>query len=206
MMIRTHVLGFLFLLLSFATLGQRSDQEIETLIKRGAHQGGFFAFSFKGTEIHNEPALLAGARIGWTIDRVVALGLEAHGLVPSVTQPYGAFDDKVRPLLGYGGIFAEPIIGSNRSVHLTFPLFLGGGWAGYIDDWNNDNPRTRLRQDAIIWVAEPGANIEINLTQWMRLGLGVSYRAVNGMDKLEEEFGERFQGMNYNFMLKLGRF
>ncbi|MEM6298935.1 MAG: hypothetical protein AAF740_09635 [Bacteroidota bacterium] len=192
-------------LFTTAIFAQRSGDDMKTLVSGTSHHGGFFAMNFKGTSIHDEPALLVGARVGWNIDRVIAIGFAGYGLAPTVSYAPEPNQSRVRPLMGYAGLFAEPIVGSNRVVHLTFPMFIGGGWAGYLDDWNDQND-VQLQEDAVIWVAEPGANLEINVSRWMRLGVGTSYRFVGGIDKLETSYGEDFQGMNYHFMMKFGRF
>ncbi|NJO02350.1 MAG: hypothetical protein HC880_12255 [Bacteroidia bacterium] len=115
--------------------------------------------------------------------------------------------ERVRPLMGYGGFFIEPIIQSNKLVHLTIPLMFGAGWVGYIEDWRrrDDFDREDLIDDQVMWVIEPGVNLEINVASFFRFDVGVGYRFTQNADLINTS-KNAFEGMNYNVTLKFGRF
>jgi len=190
---------------------KKNSDEIQTIAGDISHHGFHWGFSFTGTNIGdaNEPALLIGGRLAWTINRVFALGFEGKGLIPSVTINNISPDYQVRPLMGYGGFFIEPILFSNKVVHATIPIATGSGWVGYVRDWNDerhlDLDDSGVIDQYIFWYFEPGANVEVNITRYFRVAAGVSYRYLPDFDLLNSAKKD-FVGMNYSVMLKFGRF
>ncbi len=186
-----------------------NSDDIQTLAGDVRHHGFHWGFSFTGTTIgnQNEPALMLGGRLAWTMNRMIGLGFEAKGLIPSVTMNDISVS-KVRPLMGYGGFFIEPVLFSNKVIHATIPLATGSGWAGYVRDWNDDNfdfMDSDLIDQYIFWYFEPGANVEINVTRYFRIAAGASYRYLPDFELLNTAKKD-FDGMNYNVTLKFGRF
>ena len=100
---------------------EKDKGEIKTLLSNVKHHGGFIAFAMKASSINDQLALMPGFRMGWTVDRAIAIGIEGYGLAPTIRQNSAFSPTKVRPLFGYGGFFIEPIIGSNKAIHFTFP-------------------------------------------------------------------------------------
>lgn len=185
-----------------------NNSEVQTLMGGKSHFGFFVAPSIKGGLVMDEPALLSGLRLGWTINRVVSLGFEGYGLAPTIVRDDILTNQKVRPLMGYGGFFIEPIIGSNRLIHITTPLMVGAGWLGYVRDWNDENNdvyRDELIDKQVVWAVEPGVNAELNVASFFRVNLGVSYRFM-AESTLMNTAPKSFQGLNYSLTLKFGRF
>jgi len=202
----------LFIMKSFAQENEenttKDTKEVQTLFGNNAHFGFFIAPVIKGSTVLDEPALFPGLRVGWTINRVVSLGIEGYGLAPTMTKNNLLPNEQLRPLMGYGGFFIEPVIGSKRLIHITTPIMVGAGWIGYVHDWNEPrtDPRTDdLVDDVVVWVVEPGINAELNVASFFRVNLGLSYRFtqnVNLINTAERAFG----GLNYSLTLKFGRF
>ncbi|GAB4405485.1 MAG: hypothetical protein OHK0053_31400 [Microscillaceae bacterium] len=195
-------------MLPFACLSQSQPR---TLFSNNAqtHHGFFVAPTIKITRLNDETALMPGLRAAWVINRSVALGFDAYGLVPTIEDPTIVPGMDVRPLLGYGGLFVEPILWSNRMVHFSFPVSFGAGWFGYVEDWDDDEfnlgGSRSLIDDEVFWVIEPGANAELNVASFLRLSLGVSYRIVEDLSIRNTE-PDALRGFNTNFSLKFGRF
>lgn len=189
----------------------RSSSDIQTLIgNRGSnHHGFYFAPVFKVSNFDGETAFLPGFKGAWTINRTVALGFEGYGLAPSITRDDIDPNSRVRPLAGYGGLFVETILHSNRLLHLTVPVMFGAGWLGYVEDWSRDNQGSVLGDDLVddqvIWVFEPGLSAELNVATFFRVNAGVSYRLTQDLDLVNTPSGA-FRGMNYSLTLKFGRF
>jgi hypothetical protein len=186
----------------------RHDDDIQTLGGSNGHHGGFGAISFKASEFNNKDIIMAGFRGGWIINRAMAIGFEGHGIIP--TAEYQNIDPnnslKSRSVGGYGGMFLEPIILSNKVVHVTFPVSGGGGWLGYIVDWEQtNNYKNDLIDDDIFWYVEPGAAIELNVARNFRINLGASYRFTKDLD-LMSTASSGFDAWNYCISLKFGSF
>jgi len=185
------------------------DDGIQTLARKGSHNGGFGALSFKATEFNEQDMVLAGLRGGWIFNRSLAIGLEAYGIIP--TAEYQVTDRitlvETRAVGGYGGLFLEPIIFSNQVVHITFPVSAGSGWIGYVLDWedNPGNDENDLVDGDVFWYVEPGASIEINVAKNFRVNLGATRRFLQDFT-LQDTSGDAFDNWSYLLTLKFGRF
>ncbi len=185
-----------------------SNDDIQTLAGKNQHSGGFGAISFRSTEFNDQSAILAGFRAGWIINRAMAIGFEGHGIIP--TAEYANIDPDLavdsRVVGGYGGMFLEPIILSNKVVHVTFPVAGGAGWLGYLVDWeNNYNFENDLIDEDVFWYIEPGAAVELNVARNFRINLGATYRFTQDLELMSTPT-TGFEGWNYFLTLKFGRF
>lgn len=189
----------------------QSNDEIQTLGGNGknSHHGGFGAVTFKASEFNNKDIIMVGLRGGWIINRAMAIGFEGYGIIP--TAEYENIDPSSpltsRAVGGYGGMFIEPIVLSNKVVHVTFPVAIGGGWLGYIVDWeeNNDYYSNDLIDDDVFWYVEPGASLELNVARNFRIDLGASYRFTKDLDLINTS-SSAFDAWNYFLTLKFGSF
>jgi len=187
----------------------RSGDDIQTLAGKDSHHGGFGAVSFKASEFNDKDIIMVGFRGGWIINRAMSIGFEGYGLIP--TAEYNNIDPinllTSRAVGGYGGMFLEPIIMSNKVVHVTFPVSGGAGWLGYIVDWeqNYNYYSNDLIDDDVFWYVEPGAALELNVARNFRINTGVSYRFTKDLN-LVNTSASAFDGWNYFLTLKFGRF
>ena len=188
---------------------KKRQSEIQTLAGSHTHNGGFGAISFMGTEFNGRSTMLLGLRGGWIINRVVAIGLEGYGLIPAAEYSGISTVPSIdaRAVGGYGGLFIEPILFSNKVVHLTFPVSTGGGWAGYVTDWEDTQnwDESDLIDGDSFWYIKPGVSVEINVALNFRIVLGTSYRFTQDL-QLVNTSTDAFQGWNYFLTLKFGCF
>jgi hypothetical protein len=187
---------------------QKND-EIQTLAGRHGHHGGFGAISFKASEFNSEDILMVGFRAGWIISRAMAIGFEGYGIIPTAEYENIDPDNSLisRAVGGYGGLFLEPIILSNKVVHVTFPVAGGAGWLGYIVDWeqNDDFYTNDLIDDDVFWYVEPGAALELNVARNFRINMGASYRFTKDLELVNTPTSA-FDAWNYFLTLKFGSF
>ncbi len=109
---------------------------------------------------------------------------------------------------GYGGILIEPIIGSKKAIHLSFPVSFGIGENQYFKDslgyreweWNY---RDEFVQDFVY--IEPGVNIEMNLTKFMRFGVTGSYMLTDVLNTTQVA-NTQLDGLSISANIKLGWF
>ena len=204
-----NCLTFILLFIGFAGFAQDEDEgEMQTLAGNSRHNGFYIAPVIKTGLLHDEPYLGIGIRMAWVMNKAVGLGLEWHGTAPLIVSETIVPGRRIRPLATYGGLFIEPVIFSDKLVHLTFPIGAGLGWAGYLNDWQNNsfnNYDDEPADEQVFWYVEPGANLEINLSRNVRFGLGASYRKTNDMKVFDNEVAG-FDGMTYTVLLKFGRF
>lgn len=182
--------------------------DIQTLTRNVRHVGGYGALAFKVTRFKGEYLAMAGLRTAWIIDRSVGIGLDIYGFIPSST--YSGVDSvyNARVVGGYGGFNIEPILFSNKVVHVTFPISTGAGWMGYLIDWEQvdyEYEERDLVDHDVFWYVEPGVSLELNVTRFFRVNLGASYRFAEDFDLVNTRSGA-FNDWNYNLALKFGRF
>jgi len=189
---------------------QDDYHNMNTLAGNHDHSGGYGALFFKGTSFKDQHLLIAGIRGAWVVNRSFGIGVDANGIIP--TANYSGIDpeglNQAILVGGYGGILLEPILWSNKVVHLTFPLSFGAGWLGYIEDWENDHyyyQSGELYDDDIFWYFEPAINVEVNVAKFFRVGVGISRRFTQDLH-LKNTSATAFDEMNYGILLKFGGF
>ncbi|MCU0611069.1 MAG: hypothetical protein MUE60_04670 [Candidatus Eisenbacteria bacterium] len=181
-------------------------EQPETLIKGPVESGGFGGIVVKFTGLADQFAVLAGGRGGWIINHAFIIGGGGYGLVNEDIEispaPEGAGPDYVLEL-GYGGVELEYVHQSRNLVHFAAMVLIGGGTAGFRDPYWD----TTIDSDAF-FVAEPGLNVELNISRPIRIDFGASYRFVSGLD-LPRTYGlgdEDLRGMAGALTFKFGSF
>ncbi|MBL7963363.1 MAG: hypothetical protein JNM31_05895 [Flavobacteriales bacterium] len=214
----TAFIAFLLAALPNLLRGQ-DDQRPQTLLGNAdnLHHGGWGAPTGFYTRIMDQDALLLGARGGWIINHRFTLGLAGHGLVTQVHN--AAYDqhlisqgqtltDKSRLFLGYGGLLLEPIIAYRSPIHVSLPIIIGAGGAGYSYSGPpppDFDPLTYKTDGQAFFVFEPGLDLELNLIPLLRIGLGVSYRYTSDLD-IPGTAKDALHGFNAGMSIKVGRF
>ncbi|NTW23623.1 MAG: hypothetical protein HGA37_02895 [Lentimicrobium sp.] len=154
--------------------------------------GGYISLGIGNTIINNENALLGQFRIAARLGHGFSIGLAGSGFTDCI---YGLNYD--RPQLspegyyiegGYGGLLLEPVFAPDFPVHLSFPILIGAGGVAFTEsqedyDWNEwefEDNHYVLESKAFL-VVEPGVELEFNLSRFVRMGAGISYRFTNSI-------------------------
>ncbi len=173
-----------------------------TLLDGDSKHGGYGGPSATYSRMLGKDVLLVGGRGAWLIDQRFAVGAAVNGLIPTRS----AFPVETREpydlRLGYGGLWLEYTFTPHRVLHSTVGVLLGGGWL------NRRSGRfageETLGVDAL-YAVEPSVMTEVNVTSFFRVGGGVSYRYLGGVDLegLESSDLSAFAG---TLFLKFGSF
>lgn len=128
--------------------------------------------NFGYTKIDRADVLLLNFRGGLVIKDKFGIGgffnFSVNEFVPkSETIPEIYMDYKT-----FGGFF-EYTIFSNKLVHASFPLLIGGGEI----EMDADNFDPNLGEDHFFLI-EPGALLEINIHDYVRFNIGFTYRFI----------------------------
>lgn len=151
--------------------------EVQTVFKREKRDGFYVGSSIAYSPIDNADAVAVAARMGWIMDRWFAFGLAGTAFVNNFNQYSESFfypSDVVYLAGAYGGFFVEPILMPLKPVHLSFPIIVGGGGALSFRDYYYTSPEG-FSED-MFFVVEPGVELEVNFTRWMRVGVFATYR------------------------------
>lgn len=117
----------------------------------------------------------------------------------------------------YIAFFLEPTFFSEKPIHFSVPLLIGGGGIStknshygkpYSYQWN------KRWEDYLLF--EPGINVEVNLARFLKIFAGFSYRMATelSLDKVENQTKVRttifkngeFNGLSFLFGIKVGKF
>ena len=185
----------------------------QTLLSGKAEHGGFGGPVFKTTMLCDEWGFMTGGRGGWTINHVLSIGGGGYGLVTDIPAPVS---DRYLNF-GYGGGIIEVILASDKLIHATTNVLIGGGGVNFRKNWEEMNGNSydsryyRYDYDPDFtpsdgfFVVEPGIDLELNVTEFFRVGFGVSYRYVNGIET-EGLTDKDLSGISANVILKFGKF
>lgn len=186
------------------------DQEIQTLFsnKTPVRVGWFASFEPGYTQFDGKDAWLGGVSGGMIINHSLSIGMIGHWWYDP-TKYNGVIEDvaDARFMGGYGGFLLEYTLFPKKLVHVTFPVIIGGGGASYVDNWQewDKNSDHHIYASDAFFVFEPGVRAEINILKFMRFNLGVSYRAVSGLDLINTP-SDKLQGFTLGAGLKFGKF
>jgi hypothetical protein len=200
--------NIIFLFILFCAIPLLAAEQ--TLITGQVDHGGYGGPVVKYAQIGPEKAdgILVGGQGGWIIDHKFVIGGGGYGLANKVAADW--YDVKTyvgEPgsyilNFGYGGLLLAFISQSDELVHFEVFSIIGGGGVDYgLDDYIEHESAT---SDAI-FVAEPGANVILNVTPFFRIGLGVTYRYVSGVDLVGLTNGD-LSGFGGQIIFKFGAF
>lgn len=87
------------------------------------------------------------------------------------------FDKNTKYQLAYGGLVFGGMPSGDSITEFYFQFLLGPGQVKVITPLDTQSSR-------LLFVMEPEIGLGINITPWLQLGLGVSYRYLNGLQVL----------------------
>jgi len=180
--------------------------ETETLLGPDIRHGGYGGPLHGVTWIDGKAVYLRGTRGAWVInlaeDHALNLGLGAYRTASDFGPGTAVLPGQAQPELRtrYGGFEMEYVNRTRRLVHLSLQALVGSGEVRYRD---RDLPLERTR--ASYFVVQPGANVNLNVTNWFRLTGGALYRHV-GEVSLEGVDGGHLSGPSSYVALRFGRF
>jgi hypothetical protein len=180
------LLALLVLITAQQAWAQHAQTETLFSSKQGKTKiGAYGAPAAKFTSINGKLGVLTGANGGVLLNNKLMLGVGGWSLVNNIEMPGLNVDGKKEYLnLWYTGLVAEYIHNSHKLVHWSVGTLVGGGgvsrrykWFDYDD---NDHEKNHNHDGTGFFVAEPFANIEVNIIKNLRLDVGASYRFVSG--------------------------
>lgn len=191
--------------------------KVETLFQDQKSFGGYLGINMGYTQIDGEDAFIAGGRAMFVANHYIGIGFGGKGFMTmpkedSITITDRSGNDHYTGLTstyisnagGYGGLYIEPVLYSLKPVHVAFPIMIGAG--GIVSEiWSDDWSGTKSTSSAF-FIIEPGVDVEFNIAQWFRIGLGASYRITSRVEGLSQRPADLMEGFNYGLTFKFGWF
>ena len=203
--------------LSAQQMNDGGDEPFTTVFGNQSNAvGGYISLGLGNTIINDNNAFFGQFRLAARLGHSFSIGIAGAGFSDWM---YGLNHD--RPGIspdgyniegGYGGLLLEPVFAPKFPVHLSFPILIGAGGVAFTEDregydwedWEYDNERIALESDAY-FVVEPGVELEFNLSRFIRMGTGVSYRFTNAID-VDGKKEYLLNGLSCSVNIKLGVF
>jgi hypothetical protein len=169
----------------------------ETLLPKKFESGYFGGPVLKVGAVCDKSGILVGG--GWIVNHSHVIGGGGYYLINDIGIEDVLPDSSVDLMIAYGGPEFEYINQSHKLIHYTICTLVGVGVADYRDYESED-----LDLD-IFFVLEPTANVMLNLTHMLRIGLGAGYRYAYDVE-LEGVGNKNLSGPSAALTVKVGRF
>jgi hypothetical protein len=184
------------------------DREFQTILGHNRAGGMYGSFTLGYSEIDNYQAVLFGGRFMWIASHSIGFGFGGTGFINEYHYE-DMLNTDVFLTGGYGGLFIEPIIAPKFPVHIAFPCLFGAGGISYVTK-DFDNYHNMIEDSEAFLIAEPGAELELNITRNFRFCMGATYRFTTpfevGSDPPPIVNAEALKGFTYMVTFKFGRF
>jgi hypothetical protein len=192
----------LILLIVVALAGPVLAQD-ETLFSGDLESGGYGGPLVQVTQMNGETGVLVGGQGGWIINHQLVLGGKGYGLANSIGVE-GADDLKLE--FGAGGFMLEYMMNPSKLVHFSIHSMFGAGAVRYVErDYDRDYDYDVDTSEDTFFIAEPGFNLVLNVTDYMRVGGGATYRYINGVN-YETLTNSDLSGVSGQVFIKFGSF
>ncbi len=178
----------------------------QTLVTSQVRHGGYGSLIYGVTSINGEVVMLRGSRGAWILNlspqHALHIGLASYRTTPDAEAINWTRDGIERPeiRINYGGFEMEYVNRSFRLVHFGTQLLVGSGSVRY-DNRNIPVDKTSDRY----FVAQPGVNAFLNVTNWFRISAGAYYRYTANVN-LEGTDSSELSGFSGILGLRFGRF
>jgi hypothetical protein len=139
--------------------------------------GGFGGALLQMTTILDHSAVLVGGRGGWIIDHRFILGGAGYGLASEIETDTRIDGREVSLQMAYGGLWLEYVLRPRKIIHFSVHALFGNGIAGL----TFADTEKEIDHDHF-FVIEPGLTMTLNVARFLRIGTGVCYRHVSGLD------------------------
>ncbi|GJQ61925.1 MAG: hypothetical protein SCALA702_09780 [Melioribacteraceae bacterium] len=177
----------------------------ETLLRDGhIEHGGFGGPVVKFAQVKGEFGLLVGGRGGWLINHSFVLGGGGYGLTNNIKTDININGSTRRVQYGYGGVYLAHFFDPYKIVHVNIGLLIGAGATNISDGDYFDNEGTFDNSDSF-FALEPEVSLDLNVTSFFRVGAGISYLYVSGVDRYGLEDSD-FSGPSLFLDFKFGKF
>jgi hypothetical protein len=175
------------------------NERMQTLFGYDSKITGYGEFETKITGINGQEAVIIGGNGGVIFDGFFYFGIGAYGLVTSNVIQGVTPESSLDMSMGYTGLMMAFNIMPTKVVHLSVPLFTG---VGNIELEHNNI----FVENSAFLIFEPGLQVEINVTQFMKIGLGGGYRLVHGTNFRNPITDENLSNWTGNLTLVFGKF
>lgn len=203
---KTLVLIFgIVIALTSVVFGQEDIKEIgekdqmQTIFGFDSKITGYGSLDNKFTQLNGQDAVIIGGHGGVIFNSYFYFGLGAYGLVTTNSFQGSYPEESLDMHMGYTGLMMGFNIMPKKVVHFSIPLFVGVG------NLELEHQNVFVENSAFL-LFEPGLNLELNVLQFMKFGLGAGYRMVHNTNLRNDITDEDLSYWSGNFSIVFGKF
>jgi hypothetical protein len=182
--------------LAGTAIGVEAQEEPRTLLGGGVTLGAYGGLGLRSGSVMGERSVFMGGEAAWVPNQRLILGAAVWALASDGAR---VAPDLGPITLGYAGMLIGYRLAPERVVHPTVSLLLGAGGL------RSEGTSGGSAEDDALFVAEPAAGAELNVTSFLRIAVGASYRWISGTD-LAGVSDADLSGVTGEFAVRLGRF
>lgn len=190
---------------------EKSDEQTSVLLDpANVEFSGYWGIYSRYGKISDSDGYMLGGRAGLIMNRNFVFGLGGMYLLsPKNMRSYAgdSYTGKYETVkFYYGGVLIEYYFNPRSLIVFSAGTLIGGGVVALsgVDDTVLSDIKKYKTNDKFATI-EPELNIFINLTHSCRVGIGTSYRYVNGL-KVEEILSKDFSGFTASVMVQIMAF
>ncbi|UCH13525.1 MAG: hypothetical protein JSV22_10470 [Bacteroidales bacterium] len=202
-------LAFIIVLCTKISIGQDGGNYIFNS-KSDLKQSLFLGPELKISRLIEGYQVYTGFKGAVLFNERIAFGLSAGGFVTETV--FESYEDPgetalLNTIMGYGGFYFDYIIHTRSPFQISFPMVLGGSGVMLFrpEETAGVNTNDRLIEGGVFIIYEPGINLEVDITSFLRMGLGIGYRLAFRGDMDRVSPGD-LSDLTINWNLKFGSF
>ncbi len=171
-------------------------------IVHGVYGGGSVIFG----SVEDNDTYGGSFKVAYVANKQFEIGFSSTGLYTNLDIPTN-FSSEYDLAALYGGLYIAPILFHQSKVNVAFPIVIGAGAAGIIEDNVYDNDFFENYEDEWegMFVVEPGVSVLYNINRYVQLESGIKYRFTSKVD-FENSSIDRVNGVSINIGIKVGVF
>lgn len=195
----------LFGVMGFA---QEDQDYVEFNDRDNVVHGVYLGLNVRYGEIDDADTFIGGFKVAYVANQQFEIGFEGNFIYSDQDVFNTALSRREDLIGGYGGLHLEPIFFSKSRVNLSFPLLIGAGGIGVIeDDFNDYDFEEELNEDDFdaVFVAEPGISVLYNISRYVQVEAGFKYRFSSKINVVNSPV-DRINGFSGGVGIKAGVF
>ncbi len=188
----------------FSEEKQYTNHEIQTVFNRNKRNGFYGSISLGYSPIDNKHGAVFSSRGCIIMDRWFAIGLGGTAFINNIDKINNIYTPNNQDNLtgAYGGLVLEPIAFPMKPLHISFPVLIGGG---VVVPFNEYNHTTYNYIEDYYFVIEPGIELEVNFTRWLRIAAFATYRHTSEIE-IPEVSKNALRSYSTGLTFKIGLF
>jgi hypothetical protein len=180
-----YLLVVLCLLTGFSKLYAQGEADTtKYLLGEKTVLSGFGSPFVEFSSVNDQFAVCVGGGGGLVINRAVFIGVYFEGIVTNhYREDLQTIVDAERPKISFehGGLWLGYIYKVKKAIHGGLSTKLGWGEID-LKDGDSGNPASDYDYRDRIFSITPQVEMELNMTRWFRINVGIGYRFVAGID------------------------